>query len=153
MIRRPSRSTRTDTLFPYTTLFRSGECLLCAVISESPDEAIRLEITIALADFGYAAGEFLEIAGLAEILVDAGEADVGDRIEALEPFHHQFADALRGDFAVAERLELTLHARDELFDLYPADRAFEASGRERADALCPPARPRAGVGSGREQGW
>src|SRR3546814_2578840 len=28
MIRRPPRSTRTDTLFPYTTLFRSGhQCL------------------------------------------------------------------------------------------------------------------------------
>src|SRR3546814_1943085 len=26
MIRRPPRSTRTDTLFPYTTLFRSGKC-------------------------------------------------------------------------------------------------------------------------------
>src|SRR3546814_2820033 len=26
MIRRPPRSTRTDTLFPYTTLFRSLEC-------------------------------------------------------------------------------------------------------------------------------
>src|SRR3546814_14254611 len=26
MIRRPPRSTRTDTLFPYTTLFRSGVC-------------------------------------------------------------------------------------------------------------------------------
>src|SRR3546814_17719944 len=26
MIRRPPRSTRTDTLFPYTTLFRSGWC-------------------------------------------------------------------------------------------------------------------------------
>src|SRR3546814_13924361 len=26
MIRRPPRSTRTDTLFPYTTLFRSGTC-------------------------------------------------------------------------------------------------------------------------------
>src|SRR3546814_5826670 len=26
MIRRPPRSTRTDTLFPYTTLFRSGQC-------------------------------------------------------------------------------------------------------------------------------
>src|SRR3546814_17007860 len=25
MIRRPPRSTRTDTLFPYTTLFRSGQ--------------------------------------------------------------------------------------------------------------------------------
>src|SRR3546814_5584538 len=27
MIRRPPRSTRTDTLFPYTTLFRSVPCL------------------------------------------------------------------------------------------------------------------------------
>src|SRR3546814_3560439 len=27
MIRRPPRSTRTDTLFPYTTLFRSGDCV------------------------------------------------------------------------------------------------------------------------------
>src|SRR3546814_12371465 len=27
MIRRPPRSTRTDTLFPYTTLFRSGEAV------------------------------------------------------------------------------------------------------------------------------
>src|SRR3546814_9024722 len=27
MIRRPPRSTRTDTLFPYTTLFRSPSCL------------------------------------------------------------------------------------------------------------------------------
>src|SRR3546814_16389065 len=28
MIRRPPRSTRTDTLFPYTTLFRSGHAYL-----------------------------------------------------------------------------------------------------------------------------
>src|SRR3546814_3332635 len=27
MIRRPPRSTRTDTLFPYTTLFRSAHCI------------------------------------------------------------------------------------------------------------------------------
>src|SRR3546814_11234891 len=31
MIRRPPRSTRTDTLFPYTTLFRSGRCRHVAV--------------------------------------------------------------------------------------------------------------------------
>src|SRR3546814_13840685 len=34
MIRRPPRSTRTDTLFPYTTLFRSGDLfgqVLCLV--------------------------------------------------------------------------------------------------------------------------
>src|SRR3546814_7395799 len=31
MIRRPPRSTRTDTLFPYTTLFRSGKHVACTV--------------------------------------------------------------------------------------------------------------------------
>src|SRR3546814_5168489 len=31
MIRRPPRSTRTDTLFPYTTLFRSKVELLCVL--------------------------------------------------------------------------------------------------------------------------
>src|SRR3546814_10858950 len=30
MIRRPPGSTRTDTLFPYTTLFRSGTCVRMA---------------------------------------------------------------------------------------------------------------------------
>src|SRR3546814_2173091 len=29
MIRRPPRTTRTDTLFPYTTLFRSGRRTVC----------------------------------------------------------------------------------------------------------------------------
>src|SRR3546814_13744099 len=32
MIRRPPRSTRTDTLFPYTTLFRSGRDFLLAQV-------------------------------------------------------------------------------------------------------------------------
>src|SRR3546814_2935684 len=30
MIRRPPRSTRTDTLFPYTTLFRSSAGVMCS---------------------------------------------------------------------------------------------------------------------------
>src|SRR3546814_15420566 len=33
MLRRPPRSTRTDTLFPYTTLFRSISCFRIAEIS------------------------------------------------------------------------------------------------------------------------
>src|SRR3546814_3141946 len=41
MIRRPPRSTRTDTLFPYTTLFRSHE--LWTVASEGPDAARGVE--------------------------------------------------------------------------------------------------------------
>src|SRR3546814_3306649 len=40
MIRRPPRSTRTDTLFPYTTLFRSGgrpmECRLLVQTGQAP---------------------------------------------------------------------------------------------------------------------
>src|SRR3546814_20835631 len=37
MIRRPPRSTRTDTLFPYTTLFRSAGRLGCAGTTHLPD--------------------------------------------------------------------------------------------------------------------
>src|SRR3546814_5976704 len=43
MIRRPPRSTRTDTLFPYTTLFRS-------VFGYSPDETVR-HLSLFLAHF------------------------------------------------------------------------------------------------------
>src|SRR3546814_6798504 len=35
MIRRPPRSTRTDTLFPYTTLFRSCRGPICSVQTAS----------------------------------------------------------------------------------------------------------------------
>src|SRR3546814_13990836 len=37
MIRRPPRSTRTDTLFPYTTLFRSPNELMSAVLEAPVD--------------------------------------------------------------------------------------------------------------------
>src|SRR3546814_11145857 len=37
MVRRPPRSTRTDTLFPYTTLFRSGTSFIAATESAAPD--------------------------------------------------------------------------------------------------------------------
>src|SRR3546814_3450795 len=40
MIRRPPRSTRTDTLFPYTTLFRSGPILLQKEIAIAPDDTL-----------------------------------------------------------------------------------------------------------------
>src|SRR3546814_15555338 len=45
MIRRPPRSTRTDTLFPYTTLFRSLD-----VISESINNPIRLTLGWTMVD-------------------------------------------------------------------------------------------------------
>src|SRR3546814_9750664 len=44
MIRRPPRSTRTDTLFPYTTLFRSPTCLPPFPPPVPPKEKPREEI-------------------------------------------------------------------------------------------------------------
>src|SRR3546814_11601924 len=38
MIRRPPRSTRTDTLFPYTTLFRSNHCRWTGEKSGAPSK-------------------------------------------------------------------------------------------------------------------
>src|SRR3546814_8425932 len=45
MIRRPPRSTRTDTLFPYTTLFRSTVWAISADQSESPSFFDRLDLS------------------------------------------------------------------------------------------------------------
>src|SRR3546814_2944052 len=62
MIRRPPRSTRTDTLFPYTTLFRSGveeekeeerqvaaipENLLCVYIDQNKTQLLLARSTAA----------------------------------------------------------------------------------------------------------
>src|SRR3546814_9759844 len=41
MIRRPPRSTRTDTLFPYTTLFRSGDTIEIDI----PERRMHLKIS------------------------------------------------------------------------------------------------------------
>src|SRR3546814_16576304 len=50
MIRRPPRSTRTDTLFPYTTLFRSGGgdriAITKADVSNESDVARYAEATV-----------------------------------------------------------------------------------------------------------
>src|SRR3546814_8704639 len=56
MIRRPPRSTRTDTLFPYTTLFRSGQHDVAAVFQQ-PRQAIKC---LASHDHGRALRQRLE---------------------------------------------------------------------------------------------
>src|SRR3546814_18267604 len=45
MIRRPPRSTRTDTLFPYTTLFRSEGAFTAPVLREAA-RAARVEMPV-----------------------------------------------------------------------------------------------------------
>src|SRR3546814_17259292 len=58
MIRRPPRSTRTDTLFPYTTLFRSGRALAHRLHEGVGDQhavmqvqRLAVEVAAGLADF------------------------------------------------------------------------------------------------------
>src|SRR3546814_2159098 len=57
MIRRPPRSTRTDTLFPYTTLFRSPN----GVIAHSPDGQFDVDELLAMAR-GWAGLEGMDLA-------------------------------------------------------------------------------------------
>src|SRR3546814_1943193 len=66
MIRRPPRSTRTDTLFPYTTLFRSGR--------------------IVGTDDVRAALAFVERRECAAGIVYSSDAKISDKIEIVRTF-------------------------------------------------------------------
>src|SRR3546814_2033372 len=67
MIRRPPRSTRTDTLFPYTTLFRSG--LHGGLGTSPPHEFERLAVVVLVFHLQELAGR-----AVPEVAVDlAGE--------------------------------------------------------------------------------
>src|SRR3546814_12827393 len=73
MIRRPPRSTRTDTLFPYTTLFRSG--LRAASL---PPEGVQMIPTRDRA----AVGAMLASSGLIDIIVPRGGRSLIERVMA-----------------------------------------------------------------------
>src|SRR3546814_11223783 len=88
MIRRPPRSTRTDTLFPYTTLFRSADRLMAEADAEDR----------------HAAGS-----GGDQRQADAGAVGIagsGRDDDALRP---QGQGLGRGDFVVAAPLDLRPH--------------------------------------------
>src|SRR3546814_3427299 len=86
MIRRPPRSTRTDTLFPYTTLFRSIDLL--AIGLDRVDREPRLQT---------GAGH--------EIEVDAGGAALGHNV--LRPGELTLVFPLLGDAAAGRSEEHT----------------------------------------------
>src|SRR3546814_8268801 len=89
MIRRPPRSTRTDTLFPYTTLFRSVDLL--------PTPAAHL-VPRLVRDLRHAEAFAVAVAGLEKVAarpeVAAGRTLVRQR--ELTPDRHQRARALVG---------------------------------------------------------
>src|SRR3546814_18107004 len=80
MIRRPPRSTRTDTLFPYTTLFRSGGATEDAIarIAVREDETLDLRQPVAHDRIVDPADLLRKLNELRELLAQpVGAADAG----------------------------------------------------------------------------
>src|SRR3546814_10619765 len=69
MIRRPPRSTRTDTLFPYTTLFRS------AIFAKGGIRSVVSGLTVGERQWGMAVHVILAVAGLAMAAAGAARMD------------------------------------------------------------------------------
>src|SRR3546814_14789873 len=63
MIRRPPRSTRTDTLFPYTTLFRSGVTYF-VLAGSSPGMSAAIGVVVADALAFAAIGVIFAVVGI-----------------------------------------------------------------------------------------
>src|SRR3546814_8091311 len=81
MIRRPPRSTRTDTLFPYTTLFRS---------------ALKASLSIAHLLLAAEAGIFFEKSGKRRVAID----DVGSAWARSEEHTSELQSLMRISYAV-----------------------------------------------------
>src|SRR3546814_14953774 len=118
MIRRPPRSTRTDTLFPYTTLFRSITCIAYATDTQTAALTQRvIHQALMLADHAAAVIDDLTRIGLqvrgkkfAEFAL-ADEADAGRVLLAMDRQSRTRCDCPHLGFAqVAERKQ---HARSE----------------------------------------
>src|SRR3546814_3848591 len=102
MIRRPPRSTRTDTLFPYTTLFRSDRCreilapmALIALVGASetlPDGSLRALVTVAGETLIERQAARLADVGVAHIAVAVG-AVPGELLAACDRIRRQIGRA------------------------------------------------------------
>src|SRR3546814_16769664 len=126
MIRRPPRSTRTDTLLPYTTLFRSGELAPVGIGVDHPQRAAltQPEVAAVLANADDPVERLELIPGnLAGVAVERHHADRaalsahrGDEVLQARPLHkHRRRHALEGDLhrVHAESLQLGAVERSE----------------------------------------
>src|SRR3546814_7008248 len=95
MIRRPPRSTRTDTLFPYTTLFRSHDII---AIGDQRREIARYTLG------GARDGAQISIFELGHTTT-FGMLDTDMHAIVSEHFHRRFARRLVIEIAVAGRIE------------------------------------------------
>src|SRR3546814_16315269 len=96
MIRRPPRSTRTDTLFPYTTLFRSVGVIVAGTLILLYDLYVAdLVVTVAIAAYVLYQG-FSMIGRTIRILMGAAPPDIEfdaliqamESVDGVEEIHH-----------------------------------------------------------------
>src|SRR3546814_1594082 len=99
MIRRPPRSTRTDTLFPYTTLFRSGLLRL------------RIGLKIAHEVLGAAApGEFLgERPHLRAVQLEGGSEEHTSELQSLMRISYAVFCLKKKTKITQDHIKLTIH--------------------------------------------
>src|SRR3546814_13144268 len=127
MIRRPPRSTRTDTLFPYTTLFRSVECprlsgvlnLLGAIVEFFIEYASFLAKTVTLV-----------IAILVVLASFAALRSKGRRKSAGQLQVSKLNDFYKG---LRERLEQTLLDKDQTKALRKTEGKAEKAAKKHKD--------------------
>src|SRR3546814_8796861 len=106
MIRRPPRSTRTDTLFPYTTLFRSEgaepypfllqrEIQVDGAVGGHPGKVDRRVILLAAIDIIHAQGR-----------IEAREGRSGELRAAVERVLRRVLDTLAAGIAAGEAIDV-----------------------------------------------
>src|SRR3546814_5098984 len=104
MIRRTPRSTRTDTLFPYTTLFRSGHAELL-VLDNGPPLGFEVSEQFALWHCRLASGDFLlaYTDGVTEAFNHDNEAYGSERLLAMAAPGHGALEHCRRLVAAVNR--------------------------------------------------
>src|SRR3546814_18963902 len=109
MIRRPPRSTRTDTLCPYTTLFRSPTPWLAVM----PVDVLNLPVNMVarLAGAADAAGALIAYASTADPDLDVDSAAAGPGAAGLKGRAHPLCMVLHASLADSLRNYLLAGAR------------------------------------------
>src|SRR3546814_3305168 len=93
MIRRPPRSTRTDTLFPYTTLFRSRRLLAADMLFARRERQHKAALAVGIDRFAAQASRHLaDIFGLAREEADIRPAELEADAERLPLAHDNVGD-------------------------------------------------------------
>src|SRR3546814_12596228 len=92
MIRRPPRSTRTYTLFPYTTLFRSGQDAICTGGGDQIGDQFRRN--------GGARSGLAVLPGISEVGEDSSDARSGGPFQRSEEHTSELQSLMRISYAV-----------------------------------------------------